>query len=140
MCAEFTNHIRVKGLIDKTAEYLPRLLDWVGDKIIFWQTELGSNLVQGDAKVGVKHSLAVTASTEKKNLIIITGIIIQKNYVKVRYSKEITKVRKKPWRIDKVRNPHDTISKDCKPARPKTTTSGGVIDRTTNKQIVSEQL
>ena len=66
MCSEFTNFIRTKGLMDKTAEYLPRLLEWVGDKIIFWQTELGSNLVQGGAKIGVKHSLAVTASAEKK--------------------------------------------------------------------------
>ena len=70
----------------------------------------------------------------------ISRLFFSKSYYKVRHSKEITKVRKKPWRIDKVRNPHDTISKDCKPARPKTTTSGGVIDRTTNKQTVSEQL
>ena len=83
MCAEFINHIRAKGLIDKTAEYLPRLLEWVGDKIIFWQTELGSNLVQGGAKVGVKHSLAVTASTEKKKPIIIIGILIQKFFIKI---------------------------------------------------------
>ena len=53
--------------MDKIVEYLPRLLEWVGDKIIFWQTELGSNLVQGGAKIGVKHSLAVTASSEKKS-------------------------------------------------------------------------
>ena len=65
---------------------------------------------------------------------------ISKNYYKVRHSREITKVRKKPWRIDKIRNPHDTISKDCKPACPKTSTSGGVIDSTTNKQTVSGQL
>ena len=54
MCAEFTNFIRVKGFIDDTAKYLPRLLTWVSDKIIFWQTELGSNLVQSSAKnIGV---------------------------------------------------------------------------------------
>ena len=35
MCAEFTYHIRAKGLIDKTAEYLPRLLEWAGGKIVF---------------------------------------------------------------------------------------------------------
>ena len=56
-------------------------------------------------------------------------------YLKVRYSNEITKVRKKPCRIDEVRNPHDTIPKDCKHACPKTITSAGVIDRTTNTLI-----
>ena len=38
-----------------------------GDKIVFWQSELGSNLVQGGSKsIGVKHSLAVTSNFEKK--------------------------------------------------------------------------
>ena len=79
MCAEFINPIRAKGLIVKSPEYLPRVLEWVGDKIIFWQTELVSNLVQGDAKVGVKHSLEVTASIEKKKkAIIIIEIIIRR--------------------------------------------------------------
>ena len=54
MCAEFTNFICAKGFIDETAEYLPRLLKWVGDKIIFWQTDLGRNLVQSNTKnIGV---------------------------------------------------------------------------------------
>ena len=35
MCAEFTNFICTKGYIDDTAEYLPRLLAWVGEKIFF---------------------------------------------------------------------------------------------------------
>ena len=68
MCAEFTNYIRIKGLMDNTAEYLPQLLEWVGDNIGFWRTELGSNLVQGVSKsVGVKHSLAVTSNFEKQS-------------------------------------------------------------------------
>ena len=66
MCAEFANFIRSKVLKDETAEYLLRLLDWVGDKITFWQSELGSNLVQGNSKVGVRHSLAFTSNSEKK--------------------------------------------------------------------------
>ena len=71
MCAEFANFIRAKGFIDETAEYLPRLLKWVGDKIIFWQTDLGSNLVQSNNKnIGVKRSLAVTANSEKKHTLI----------------------------------------------------------------------
>ena len=66
MCVEFTNFIHSKGLIDETAEYLPRLLTWVGDKIIFWQSELGSNLAQGNSKIGVRHSLAFTSNSEKR--------------------------------------------------------------------------
>ena len=67
MGAEFTNFIHAKGFMDKTAQYLPQLLAWVYDKIVFWQSELGSNLVQGNPKVGVRHSLAVTSSQEKKS-------------------------------------------------------------------------
>ena len=36
MGTEFTNHIRSKGLMDDTAEYLPRLLAWVGEKNVFF--------------------------------------------------------------------------------------------------------
>ena len=35
MGTEFTNHIRSKGLMDDTAEYLPRLLAWVSEKNCF---------------------------------------------------------------------------------------------------------
>ena len=56
MGAEFTNFIRSKGLIDETFEYLPQLLEaWVGDKMIFWQSQLGSNLAQGNPKIGFRH-------------------------------------------------------------------------------------
>ena len=54
MGAEFTNFIRSKCLMDETAQYLPQLLAWVNEKIVFWQSELGSNLVQGHPKVGVR--------------------------------------------------------------------------------------
>ena len=33
---------------------------------MFWQSELGSNLVQGNPKVGARRSFAVTSSQEKK--------------------------------------------------------------------------
>ena len=36
MGAEFTNYIRAKEFMDETALYLPRLLSWVNEKIIFW--------------------------------------------------------------------------------------------------------
>ena len=48
MCAEFTNLMRTKGFIDDTSKYLPRLSSWVSDKIIFWQTDLGSLAVALD--------------------------------------------------------------------------------------------
>ena len=67
MGAEFTNFVNAKGFMDDTAQYLPRLLAWVNSKIIFWQSELGSNLVQGNPKVGARRSFAVTSSQEKKN-------------------------------------------------------------------------
>ena len=66
MYAEFTNFTRSKGLIDETAEYLPQLLTSVGDKIIFWKLQLGSNLAQGNSKIGVRHSLALTSNSEKR--------------------------------------------------------------------------
>ena len=45
MCAEFTNYMRTKDFMEKTEEYLPRFISWVNEKIIFWQTDLGSNLL-----------------------------------------------------------------------------------------------
>ena len=54
--------------MDNTSKYLPQLLEWVSDKIVFWQSELGSNLVQGTSKnVGVKHSLVVTSNPGKRS-------------------------------------------------------------------------
>ena len=50
MCSEFTNFMRTIKFIDNTADYLPKLTSWVNDKIIFWQTDLGSNLLQNNSK------------------------------------------------------------------------------------------
>ena len=46
MGMEFTNYMCNKGFIDATENYLPKLTDWINDKITFWQTDLGSNLLQ----------------------------------------------------------------------------------------------
>ena len=67
MGAEFTNYIRTKGFMDETALYLPRLLSWVNKKIIFWQSELGCNLVQGNQRIGARRSCSVTSSQETKS-------------------------------------------------------------------------
>ena len=68
MCADFNNFLRTKGYIDGTSKYLPRLSKWVSDKITFWQTDLGSNLLQNNTKnVNVKRNLAVTSEHEKKS-------------------------------------------------------------------------
>ena len=67
MGAEFINFIRTKGVMDETALYLPRLLSWVNEKIIFWQSELGCNLVQGNQRVGARRSFSVTSSQETKS-------------------------------------------------------------------------
>ena len=63
MGAEFTKLIQRKGLMDETSQYLPRLLAWVNEKIVFWQSELGATLVQG-YKAGTKRSFAVTSDFE----------------------------------------------------------------------------
>ena len=66
MCAEFTNFMRAKNLIDVTANYLPRLTEWVKDKIVFWQTDLRSNLLQNNPKnINVKRSFAVSSEYKK---------------------------------------------------------------------------
>ena len=51
----------------KPLQYMPRLSKWVSDKITFWQTDLGSNLLQNNNRNdNVKRSLAVTSEYEKK--------------------------------------------------------------------------
>ena len=42
---EFTGYMNSKGYINNPVEYLPRLTDWINDKIIFWRTDLGSNVL-----------------------------------------------------------------------------------------------
>ena len=42
--------MNAKGLINNATDYLPKLTKWVNDKIIFWQTDLGSNLIQNNFK------------------------------------------------------------------------------------------
>ena len=39
----------------------------VNEKIVFWLYELGSNLVQGNPKVGVRRGLAFTSKPDKKS-------------------------------------------------------------------------
>ena len=39
---EFSKLIQRKGLMEDSAMYLPKLCNWVNDKIVLWQSELGS--------------------------------------------------------------------------------------------------
>ena len=50
MGAEFTNHIRLKGLMDEKAEYLPRLLACVGEKLFFGSRNLVVTLLRETLK------------------------------------------------------------------------------------------
>ena len=60
--------MHAKGYVDDTSKYLPRLSNWVHDKITFWQTDLGSNLLQNKNKnVNIKTNLAMTSECEKKS-------------------------------------------------------------------------
>ena len=57
-----------KGFINSPANYLPKLTNWINEKIAFWQTDLGSNLLQNNtSNVNVKRSLAVSAYEQKPN-------------------------------------------------------------------------
>ena len=68
MCAEFTNFMRAKGYVDDTSKYLPKLSNWVNEKIAFCQTDLGSSLLQNNNKnVNTKRSLAATSEYENKS-------------------------------------------------------------------------
>ena len=37
-CREFTNYMNLKGFINNPVVYLPKLTDWINDKIVFWCT------------------------------------------------------------------------------------------------------
>ena len=62
--------------------------------------------------------------------------IFKKAITKLDTQGKLQKLGKKPWRIDKVRNPRFQKIANMHAL----TTSGGLIDRTTNKQTVLEQL
>ena len=45
MSTEFITFLRTKRFIDSLEKYLPKLTEWVNDKITFWQTDLSSNIL-----------------------------------------------------------------------------------------------
>ena len=67
MCAKFTNYMDTKSFIDAMENCLPKLTDWSNDKITFWQTDLGSNLLQKSHTF--KKCFAVTTDSEQKSEI-----------------------------------------------------------------------
>ena len=46
------NHMNLKGYINNPVEYLPKLTDWINAKIVFWRTDLGSNILAQNAVCG----------------------------------------------------------------------------------------
>ena len=57
---EFTGYMNSKGYINNPVEYLPKLTEWINDKIIFWRTDLGSNvLALNTPRGGNKRCFAV---------------------------------------------------------------------------------
>ena len=42
---EFITFLCTKKFIDSLEKYMPKLTEWVNDKITFWQTDLGSSLL-----------------------------------------------------------------------------------------------
>ena len=67
--AEFSKLIQRKGLMDQTASYLPKLCEWVDEKIIFWQSELGCSLVHGFKPNSTKSfSISVEREQPEKNV------------------------------------------------------------------------
>ena len=69
-CKEFTNFMNLKGFINNPVVYLPKLTNWINEKIAFWRTDLGSNLLaQNDSRgVNVRRSLAVSTSEQRLNV------------------------------------------------------------------------
>ena len=67
MCSEFTNYMRTKYFIDAMDDYLPKLTDWMNNKFIFWQTDLGYNLLQPSTKpTNVKKCFTISSEHEQK--------------------------------------------------------------------------
>ena len=60
---EFSKLIQRKGLMENTAIYLPKLCDWVNERIVYWQSELGSAWVHGHER-GSTKSFSMTVNKD----------------------------------------------------------------------------
>ena len=60
---EFTSYMNAKGYINNPVCYLPKLTDWINDKVVFWRTDLGSNvLALNTPKSKTRRSFAATTA------------------------------------------------------------------------------
>ena len=65
---EFTNYMNSKGYINNPMEYLPRLTEWINAKIVFWRTDLESNvLALNTPRGGNKRCFAVSTTEAGSN-------------------------------------------------------------------------
>ena len=69
-CREFTNFMNLKRFINDPVVHLSKLTNWINDKITFWCTYLGSNILAQNAPrgVNVRRSLAVSTSEQRSNV------------------------------------------------------------------------
>ena len=58
--------MNAKGHINSPVNYLPRLTDWINDKVIFWRTDLGSNILALNTPKN-KNRRCFTISTAEPN-------------------------------------------------------------------------
>ena len=64
---EFSKFIQRKGLMENTAIYLPKLCDWVNERIVYWQSELGSAWVHRQDRSSTKSfSMSVNKDVSDK--------------------------------------------------------------------------
>ena len=76
---EFTGYMNSKGYINSTAKYLPQLTEWINDKIIFWHTDLGSNvLALNTSRGGNERYFAVSTAESGQRIQIPQKIILNK--------------------------------------------------------------
>ena len=59
-----------KGFINNLVDYLPKLTDWINDKIVFWRTDLSSNILAQNVPrdANAKRSFAVSTSEPRPDV------------------------------------------------------------------------
>ena len=94
--------MNLKGFINNPVVYFPKLTNWINDKIAFWQTDLGSNLLQNNSRnVNVRRSLAVSTSEQRPNVGRIENIFFSCRSNSSLYNRPISEIKECPFCRDK---------------------------------------